>query len=1077
MAQFTIGDRVMHTDSNVRGVVLDVMPPRRGRQLYRVDWGNQNISDELEVNLNPDVNISDPYDRCAIGLFGSYSEYSKKNTTFKIQSSNNSTISSLKASKTLFRAYQFKPLLKFLNSPNRRLLVADEVGLGKTIEAGHIMLELKARHELHNVLIICPKSLQQKWKDELDFKFGLQFKIYDKQTDLIADMNEHRVAIHAIINYEKIRLRKLEDDEDDIDEELDDFDDADEQVAKRKKRKKKERVIEPDKYLIDYLTVKEFKFSLVLCDEAHKMRNSQTQTYRGAEIIMSQTDAVVFLTATPVMIGTENLYNLLHLLDNVRYNNFQIFDNRLEENRPFVFALTELNKGLPLLDIYEKLSTSEITKRYYREINKQNVLIQSRTSTIAETFADDAMYLEIARLLQGEDTPKNRARLQYLFSSISVMSTVFSRTRKREVTTDLSQAERKPHLVNVHLTEEERAEFDTVIEEYIDDNSYTDYWGEERLTMGGALGLVQKKRQVASSVYAYLNEEESLDKGIDLYSNKTDAKVEKLIEIITEVFSHGTKKIVIFALFRKTLKYLQLRLGKRGFGTLMIHGMVNNRAEILDEFRNNPDAHILLSSEVGSEGLDMQFCNSMVNYDLPWNPMVVEQRIGRIDRFGQKSPVVNIYNMVVEDSIQETIYERLLERIGIFKGTIGDMEAILDAPMGDNSKMTIQDFYNKLEKDLYISELTDEEINQKIEQIELAIANEKENIKHLEEGLDTALTNDAYFKNEISRIQNNNAYVTEFELRNYLEAVIRAELTTCSLVDVGDRVYELRLPPSNPKVLRNFLTRYQPTGEEHDVAFRHFKNDIEDLQAIQMTFNQDKAYENSHLLFINIYNPIIQACLEYFKQKEDANNTSFSYSIPADKQLTKNDAYYLVIYRIIVSRRVMGTKKYTETLLPLAFDINNNRLVDDEELIDHIFSLTQQSGREHNAENQYIDAELLQDIRYDFAERVSKAKKERISELKLQIESDKQRNEQQTIEYYDSIINNTQQFISQLEWQLEGMYVDAKEEKRIKSRIATRKGYITRKENEREEKLLQIREPDELDIKDEIISLNLIKVI
>ena len=82
---------------------------------------------------------------------------------------------------------------------------------------------------------------------------------------------------------------------------------------------------------------------------------------------------------------------------------------------------------------------------------------------------------------------------------------------------------------------------------------------------------------------------------------------------------------------------------------MMIHGMVDNRVEVLDEFKNNPNAHILLSSEVGSEGLDMQFCNSMVNYDLPWNPMVVEQRIGRIDRFGQKSPTVNIYNIIVAD--------------------------------------------------------------------------------------------------------------------------------------------------------------------------------------------------------------------------------------------------------------------------------------------------------------------------------------------------------------------------------------------------------------------------------------------
>ena len=212
MSKYTIGSKVIKADSEGHGTIIAVMTPRRGRQLYKVNWGNR-VSDEFEVNLMPDCDISDPFERCMSGIFGSYSEYSKKNTTFKIRNSNNSTISSLKASKTLFRAYQFKPLLKFLNSPNRRLLVADEVGLGKTIEAGHIMLELKARRELHHVLIVCPKSLREKWKEELAFKFGLQFKIYDSQKELLADIQEHRVPVHAILNYEKIRLKKKKKDD------------------------------------------------------------------------------------------------------------------------------------------------------------------------------------------------------------------------------------------------------------------------------------------------------------------------------------------------------------------------------------------------------------------------------------------------------------------------------------------------------------------------------------------------------------------------------------------------------------------------------------------------------------------------------------------------------------------------------------------------------------------------------------------------------------------------------------------------------------------------------------------------
>ncbi|MGM9699686.1 MAG: DEAD/DEAH box helicase [Prevotella sp.] len=1049
MSKYTIGNKVIKAESEGHGTIIEVMPARRGRQLYKVSWGNS-VTDELEVNLLPDCDISDPFERCMSGIFGSYSEYSKKNTTFKIRSSNNSTISSLKASKTLFRAYQFKPLLKFLNSPNRRLLIADEVGLGKTIEAGHIMLELKARRELHHVLIVCPKSLQRKWKDELAFKFGLQFKIYDSQKELINDMQEHRISVHAIVNYEKIRMKR------------------------QKNKDEKKPKDEMQKNIVEYLSQNDFHFSLVLCDEAHKMRNRETQTYKGAEIIMSQANAAVFLTATPVMISTENLYNLLHLLDNTRYYNYQIFDNRLQENRPFVEALTDLNHHVALPVIAKRLNEAEILTRFFSD----EVEIFSHQTTVGKAFAEDAMYQEIIQMLNGEDNSKNRARLQYLISSMSMMNNIFSRTRKREVTTDMSQAERKPHMRKVVLTEQERAEFDKVIEEYIDDNSYTDYWGEEVLTQGGSLGLVQKKRQVASSVYAYLNSESSLDNGIDEYAEYPDAKFEELLRIIEEVFSHGNKKIVIFALFRRTLKYLQIRFKRRGFGTMMIHGMVDNRVEVLDEFKNNPNAHILLSSEVGSEGLDMQFCNSMVNYDLPWNPMVVEQRIGRIDRFGQKSPTVNIYNIVVADSIQEDIYIRLLDRIGIFRGTIGDMEAILDAPLERGGNVTIQDVYNKLEKELYTSRLTEEEKRRKIAEIELAVANEKESIKHLEEGLDNALTNDAYFRDEINRIQNNNAYVTEIELRNYLESVIRQELTTCSLEKVERDIYELQLPPSNPRILLNFLTQYQPNGEENATLFRQFKREIEDKQSIRMTFNQQTAYDNSKLLFMNIYNPIIQACLNYFIKHDDESKTSFCYALTNDDLLHKDSSYYLIVYQMSVTRKVLGVPKRTETLLPLLYHVNTQSIVTDEEIIDRVFSRSQTEGEEHNASNSDIETEMLQDMRYDFAEEISVQKSNRLAEIKLQVESDRQRNEKQTNEYYASMIGNLQRFISSWESDIEMLFnVDEKRVQQLQGAIRLAQARILQIEKEKEDRLNQIREASQIEIGESIVSLNLINII
>lgn len=1055
MAQFQIGSKVIETNSGKHGTVVGVDPYRRGRQTYKVTFEKGEVEIKLEADLHADFDLSDPFERCKSGIFGSYSEYSKKNTTFKINNSNNSTISSLKASKTLFRAYQFKPLLKFLNSPNRRLLVADEVGLGKTIEAGHIMLELKARRELRNVLIVCPMSLQVKWKAELFEKFGLSFKIYDSNKELITDLQDHAHDVHAIINYEKIRMPRSKE--------------KDGEDAKTSKSKETTN-------LVSYLTESSNRFSLVLCDEAHKMRNRETQTYKGAEIIMSTADAALFLTATPVMISEENLYNLLHLLDNTRYFNYQIFLNRMAENRPFVEALTCLNNDkMPLKDILMQLVTSivEIT------FSANDSEIYSSSSKISDLFQNDPVFKEIIALMKGEeDTKKIRARLQYLLSSMSVMNTVFSRTRKREVTTDMSQAERSPHACKVDLHNDEQKEFDNVINDYTNDNSWTDGWGEEHMSQGKSLGLVQRKRQIASSVYGFLNDEHDLDKGIDRYQNFPDAKVEMLAKIINEVWQSGTKKLVVFAVFRRTLKYLAIRLKKLGFNALIIHGQIENRAELLHQFKTDPNVQVLLSSEVGSEGLDMQFCNSMVNYDLPWNPMVVEQRIGRIDRFGQKAKIVNIYNIVVAGSIQEEIYMRLLERIGIFKGTIGDMEAILDAPV--NGGMSIQDVYNKMEKEFFTMELSAADRERKISEVERAIENEKENLQHLQEGLSNTLTNDAYFRDEINRILYKNAYVTEHELQNYLESVIREKLTTCRLEEVKKGIMEFQVAQSDSSALRNFLAQYEDrSSDESRINASQFKYKVADSQKFLLTFNQQTAYEDPTLNYFNIYHPMIQACLNYFKQNDDQNKTSFSYSLRADELLHEGEVYYMGLYQLTTNRMVQGVKKTAGDLLPVLYNISKDELVEDQDIIDRIFRRSQIEGYERNVSNKDVQVELIENMKSDFTFAVSEEKKRRIEESSRQIESDRQRNIQQTMEYYKSRIENHKNNISnwenELQWNFD--YLDEKEIRNKQGAIRLAKANIGILEKERDERIELINQDTPPTIEDKILSVNLVTII
>ena len=803
------------------------------------------------------------------------------------------------------------------------------------------------------------------------------------------------------------------------------------------------------------------------------MRNRETQTYKGAEVLMNLADTALFLTATPVMISQENLYNLLHLLDNSRFFRYDIFENRMAENRPFIKALSQVNNNVPLKIIKEQLLMSEVKQHYYS--NEQEIF--SEYTTIHDIFQEDPIFQEIMDLCDGEDNTKVRARLQYLFSSMSMMNSVFSRTRKREVTTDFSQTERKPHPVKIDLTPDEQEVFDECIDQYSDDNSYTDEWGDDHLTLGGALGLVQKKRMIASSVWAYANDDSDLERGYDAYSDCRDAKVEKLLEVIKEVFAYGTHKLIVFALFRKTLRYLQIRLKKAGYNAVVIHGQINNRDEILQQFKTDDNIQILLSSEVGSEGLDMQFCNSMVNYDLPWNPMVVEQRIGRIDRFGQKSPVVNIYNFIVAGSIQEEIYIRLLERIGIFQGTVGDMEAILDAEIHyDGEEMTIQKVYSKMEKEFFTKQLTLQEREKKIAEVEQAIANEKEHLQHLQEGLSNTLTNDAYFRDEISRILNNNSYVTKEELQNFMMAAIRQKLTTCNMDKIKEDVWEFKIPVSQPTVLKNFLTQYCPLNDEYSISLNQFKRKIDDKLKFLITFSQDVAFDDRSIYYLNIYHPMIQACLKFFEENADETKTSFSYSLCADGILQEGARYYMGIYEIDSQRMVQGVKKKNSVLLPVVFNLQTDRIEENQDVIDRIYRRSQVEGAEHNATNEDIKAETIDNMSYDFAEYVSGEIRSRLEEEKRQTESDRQRNEQQTKEYYRSRIAGFEATIKEESWKLE-WDIDDKERLATTRRVQLAKNQIGILERERDERLARINEDRQIQMQDKLISLNLITII
>ena len=1039
MSKFGKGDKVKNIVTDEIGYVIEIYPPRRGRQLYKVKYDDRE-ADENSNNLLPNVDLTDPFERIKENYYDHYSEYLKGNTAFKIQSSNNSTISSLKASRTLFRPYQFKPLLKYLNSDNKRLLIADEVGLGKTIEAGHIMLELKARGEFNNALVICPMALRSKWATELNEKFGLDFIEVDKKDTLINEFQHHNGGVLAVINYDKIR---------DTSEIL--------------------RLVEE----------KNIKFSIIVCDESHKLRNSNTLIYHGAERLLLASDSVVFMSATPIMIDEFNLYNQLHLLDADMYDNPEVFRNNVQLNRPFVRALSQLNSGASLQIIGKELASSEVTT--YNTIND---IESTQNFLISDYFKEYPIYQDIMKtLMSGNDTPAIRAQLQFNLSEMSPMNTIFSRTRKREVTQDWSQAERNPYTHRVSLTSDERDAYEQAIEDYIDDHTIIDEYGRERT---GSMGLVTVKRQLASSVWAYLNENQDLDRGIDSYSEYKDSKFEQLLTILKTVFDHGNKKIIVFAIFKKTLKYLNIRLRKVGYKCAVIYGGSKiDKTEVLRSFQYDDTIQILLSSEVGSEGLDMQFCNTLVNYDLPWNPMVVEQRIGRIDRFGQESPKVNINTIVVSESILEDIYERLLARIGIFRESIGDLEAILDSVMEteDGKKITIQDALKNMERDFYADKLKPKEVEKKRLEIERAIENEKLNLKKIEEGLTNALTNDSYFRDEINKIVNNNAYVTSHELYQFVLQIIKEHLTTCELKQSSDpEVYVLSIPKSDPKVVKRFLEQYQPADLDSKKLFRRYLTEIEDKLELRMTFDQERAFKEKKLAFINIYHPIIRAGVKLFEANRDKAQCTFFFQLDSSHlpNEIRKGLYMLAIYKISVSRTLFDKQIVTDSLYPILFDVSNNHLIEDHEIAERFMGRAQVDGQYAPLDESYkMDEEMIADLRYDLNDSVNEYVWAHLRDLQSRIDNSKKLRYQQTIQYYDTRQKNFERNIANQEMMREFALSSGNDDdlRRAENVLRLQKANLRDLLEKRESDLERINRDVHLKVTPEIKSLNLVKVV
>ena len=744
------------------------------------------------------------------------------------------------ASRTEFQVHQFKPVLKFLNTFKQRLLLADEVGLGKTIEAGIIITEMSARlGELSRVLIVCPSMLTQKWEKEMKKRFGLDFNIL-KRDDFMKFLQRYAEygeaeKIKCIMTLQTLRSNKI----------------------------------------IEHLREVAPRFDIVVIDEAHYMRNPETLSSELGEVLSELSDSMLFLSATPLQLGTPDLFNLLSLLIPEEFSDFTLFHNLIEPNEYINDALRKLyDPGVAL----EMLKGVENTS--------QN-----------ERFINNSFYQEAVKLLGGNNklSREQAIRLQKLLIELNCLSYVFTRTKKRDV--QIQFPIREARMIRVKFTTAEM-EFYNAITDFVTER-FTARYGSSQ---GISFAVIMPQRQVASCIQAMKDNLDNIvnkriikapseDNGdiIDPFSdvdmpwkleNREVFSISKLRGSANRIGNTDTKfdmflgalrrlekedpgaKIMVFAFFKKTLEYLRRKLEATEYyeRVALIHGGIptRNRQKIIKEFRQTDKIKILLSSEVGGEGLDFEFCNVIFNYDLPWNPMRVEQRIGRLDRYGQRHEKILIYNFSMIGTIDDEILRRLYSRINVFEKYIGDLDAIL----GDEIR--------ELTKEIFNTNLTYEQKIQKIEKRAENIERRQKELEEFEKECQRFIGQDEYFNQEVTRILETRRFITSDEVLFFIRSFLKRKFTKSTLVPPKSgrtNVFVLKCDDD----FRKFIRQYSTTSDD----IKEIEKKLSSDGGVLVTFNDREACRDESLEFITIHHPIMKAIKRFYDEnKQQIYNTA-----------------------------------------------------------------------------------------------------------------------------------------------------------------------------------------------------------
>ena len=836
----------LKSDPELKGAVVAVLP---GEPENRVRvFANGKVQTYYASQLQPE----EPHDDDIEIL--SCDQFHAGLTALQIRHPSLSTLYSLNAARVDFIPYQFRPVLKFIRSDRPRLLIADGVGVGKTIEAGLILRELQARRDIKSILIICPRPLvtERKWQNEMkrfDERFthldGATLRYCIRETHLEGVWPEqHQKAILPYSLFDEVLLHGSK-------------------GEGRRRRKKRQGLLGLDPPP---------RFDLVIVDEAHHIRNTNTYSHQAVQFFCNHAEAAVFLTATPIQLGSHDLFVLLNTLRPDLIRDQESFQHMAEPN-PFINQAVNHVRG------QEPDWTAQATQ----------ALNQATATAWGQAILRQKPEFNRIRkrLAEGDIAADERVQLITDIEGLHTFAGIINRTRRRDigpftlrkpetVTVDFSADQRQLHDELIQVQEEILSRIhpdvnvnfmmttirrqaasclyglapllEDILNRHLDELEWEEADNTEPAPSGEVIGSIE------SQIQAILERARSLD--------PHDPKLEALRRIISDKQDLPNNKVMLFSSFRHTLRYLYENLSADGVRAGMIHGGTpdEERVELRSRFekpREDSDSlDVLLFSEIGCEGLDYQFCDCIVNYDLPWNPMRVEQRIGRIDRVGQTSESVAIVNLITPGTIDADIYERCLVRIGVFERALGGSEEIL----GEITReiRNIAENYSLSEEDrrAKFQQLADNKIR---------LIQEQEELEQKQMELFGIRLPEDQMKKEIQDASS--FWLSPLSLHSLVTLYLQNKCGKEHVFILGEKPLKtLRLSQDARSLL---LRDFQQLPRQNTTAYREWENWLKGGNPLlPVTFESDCAMQHPKAAFVMPLHPLVKQAAMSFDAKQ-----------------------------------------------------------------------------------------------------------------------------------------------------------------------------------------------------------------